>query len=278
MLRFANRVPLQFDKSACAIVKAITTVNWRSYGLKQPKDALPTGPYILAVSVVSPFIKFKNASKETIDASDELVEEIRRALMQAGQRLSRHLSRESKAADLEEKIQHLEKFGPVLVDTLCRITKSPDKRKASAYDGLKKILGRDTDEAQNKLASAETALDEANLARKKRLRAFKDEDSVIEANRQPTPEELAELEAMAQEEAEAAAAAEKRAEKASETPAKKTKKDNILSVFADEPQKKKSKAKASAPAPKKAPAKKPQGKAAPQKPKKTASKPAAPKK
>jgi DNA topoisomerase-6 subunit B len=278
VLRFANRVPLQFDKSACAIVKAITTVNWRSYGLKQPKDALPTGPYILAVSVVSPFIKFKNASKETIDASDELVEEIRRALMQAGQRLSRHLSRESKAADLEEKIQHLEKFGPVLVDTLCRITKSPDKRKASAYDGLKKILGRDTDEAQTKLASAETALDEANLARKKRLRAFKDEDSVIEANRQPTPEELAELEAMAQEEVEAAAAAEKRAEKASETPAKKTKKDNILSVFADEPQKKKSKAKASAPAPKKAPAKKPQGKAAPQKPKKTASKPAAPKK
>ena len=132
VLRFANRVPLQFDKASCAIVKAITTVNWRSYGLRQPKDALPTGPYILAVSVVSPFIKFKNASKETIDASDELVEEIRRALMQAGQRLSRHLSRESKAADLEEKIQHLEKFGPVLVDTLVRITKSPDKRKAAA--------------------------------------------------------------------------------------------------------------------------------------------------
>jgi DNA topoisomerase VI subunit B len=181
VLRFANRVPLQFDKAACAIVKAITTVNWRSYGLRQPKDALPTGPYILAVSVVSPFIKFKNASKETIDASDELVEEIRRALMQAGQRLSRHLSRETKAADLEEKIQHIEKFGPVLVDTLVRITKSPEKRKTAAYEGLKKILGRDTDEAQTKLASAETALDEANLARKKRLKAFKDEDSALEA-------------------------------------------------------------------------------------------------
>src|SRR5690606_24097342 len=105
VLRFANRVPLQFDKAGCAIVKAIQSVNWRAYGLRQPREALPQGPFIVAVSVVSPFIKFKNASKETIDTSDELVEEIRRALMQAGQKLSRHLKRESKAAELEERIQ-----------------------------------------------------------------------------------------------------------------------------------------------------------------------------
>lgn len=189
VLRFANRVPLQFDKASCAIVKAINTVNWRSYGLRQPKDTLPLGPYIFAVSVVSPFIKFKNASKETIDASDELVEEIRRALMQAGQRLSRHLSRENKAADLEEKIQHLEKFGPVLVDTLVRITQANDKRRDQAYLGLKKILGRDTEDAQTKLQSAETKLDEAIVARKKRLAAFKDEDTTIDQLNRPVEEE-----------------------------------------------------------------------------------------
>ncbi|OFZ84576.1 MAG: DNA topoisomerase VI subunit B, partial [Bdellovibrionales bacterium RIFOXYD1_FULL_44_7] len=100
VLRFANRVPLQFDKSSCAIVHAITSVNWRAYGLAQPREALPIGPYIVAVSVVSPFIKFKNASKETIDASDELVEEIRRTLIQAGQRLSKHIRREVKANEL----------------------------------------------------------------------------------------------------------------------------------------------------------------------------------
>ena len=101
VLRFANRVPLQFDKSACAISRAIETVNWKNYGMNQPKDSLPLGPYVFAVSVVSPFIKFKNASKETIDSSDELVEEIRRALMQAGQKLSRHIRKEEKEADLE---------------------------------------------------------------------------------------------------------------------------------------------------------------------------------
>jgi DNA topoisomerase-6 subunit B len=79
ILRFANRVPLQFDKAACAISKSIESVNWKAYGLSQPKQSQPLGPYIIAVSIVSPFIKFKNASKETIDASDELVDPEHRA-------------------------------------------------------------------------------------------------------------------------------------------------------------------------------------------------------
>lgn len=158
VLRFANRVPLQFDKGACAVTKAIESVNWRSYGLSQPKGSVPQGPYVFAVSVVSPFIKFKNASKETIDSSDELVDEIRRALMQAGQKLSRHIKREAKAADLERKISHIEKFGPILVDTLARITGAPDKRRLKAQEGLQKILGRDTNNMEQDLQEAEEKL------------------------------------------------------------------------------------------------------------------------
>lgn len=155
VLRFANRVPLQFDKAACAMVKAIETVTWRTYGLSQSKDSLPTGPYVIAVSLVSPFIKFKNASKETVDASDELVEEIRRALIQAGQRLSRHIRKENREQDLEEKLRHIEQFCPILVDCLCRITKAPDKRKKKAIEGITKLLGRDISTAKKNLAEAE---------------------------------------------------------------------------------------------------------------------------
>lgn len=158
VLRFANRVPLQFDKAACAIVQAIQTVNWRAYGLGQPKESLPLGPYIIAVSVVSPFIKFKNASKETVDASEELVEEIRRALIQAGQRLSKYIRKESRANELEEKLRYIEQFGPILVEGLCRITKSADVRKKKAQDGLMKILGRDADAAGAALEEAEKKL------------------------------------------------------------------------------------------------------------------------
>lgn len=158
LLRFANRVPLQFDKSGCAITWAIESVNWKAYGLAQPKGSLPLGSYVFAVSVVSPFIKFKNASKETIDASEELVEEIRRALMQAGQKLSRHIKHEMKEADLERKLAHIEQFGPILVEKLMSIAGANESRRKKAEDGLKKILGRDSEAALSDLEDAQTKL------------------------------------------------------------------------------------------------------------------------
>lgn len=159
ILRFANRVPLQFDKGSCAIVKAIESVNWKTYGLAQPKRALPQGPYIFAVSLVSPFIKFKNASKETVDASDELVEELRLALIQCGQRLGAHIRRESKMADVERKMQHIELFAPILVKSLCRITSAGPEREKKAMDGLAKILGRDSEQVASELEVAHQKAD-----------------------------------------------------------------------------------------------------------------------
>ena len=180
LLRFANRVPLQFDKGACAITRSVESVNWRSYGLNQPKDSLPLGPYVFAVSVTSPFIKFKNASKETIDGSDDLVEEIRRALMQAGQKLSRHIRAEYKAADLERKISHIEKFGPILVEGLARIVSAPKSRVEKAEEGLKKLLGRDA-------SSAEAELEQATS----KLKALKEKERQLFGGDEETPEDVA---------------------------------------------------------------------------------------
>lgn len=159
VLRFANLVPLQFDKKACVTVQALESVNWKSYGLNQAKESLPTGPYIFAISIVSPFIKFKNASKETIDASDELMQEIRLALIQAGQKLSKFVKREAKAEDLEAKIRHIEQFMPIFVESLLKISKEPKTRRDKLEKGLKKILGRDTQEAKAQLAKAEEVLE-----------------------------------------------------------------------------------------------------------------------
>ncbi len=159
VLRFANLVPLQFDKKSCVTIQAIESVNWRAYGLNQAKDSLPTGPYIFAISVVSPFIKFKNASKETIDASDELVQEIRLALIQAGQKLSKFVKKEAKEADLEAKRQYIEQFSPILLDCLFDITKEPKSRRAKLEKGLKKILGRETSEAEVELEKHQAKID-----------------------------------------------------------------------------------------------------------------------
>jgi len=161
VLRFANRVPLQFDKSSCAIVKAIETVNWKAYGLSQSKNSIPLGPYVMAVSVISPFIKFENASKETIDASDELVSEIRLTLIQAGQKLSKHIKREAKANELEQKMRHIEQFCPILIDGLCEITKASAAKRKAAEDGLGRVLGRDAKSTRQELKQAEQKLNKA---------------------------------------------------------------------------------------------------------------------
>jgi DNA topoisomerase-6 subunit B len=41
--RFANRVPLQYQQSACAITKAVVTTDWRSYGSRSRRARLPPG-------------------------------------------------------------------------------------------------------------------------------------------------------------------------------------------------------------------------------------------
>ena len=186
LLRFANRVPLQFDKGACAITRAVESVNWRTYGLNQPKDSLPQGSFVFAVSVTSPFIKFKNASKETIDGGDDLIEEIRRALMQAGQKLSRHIRAEYKAADLERKISHIEKFGPVLVEGLARIVGAGKNRVEKAEAGLQKLLGRDASSAEAELEQATEKLQALKARERKKLGL---EEEVV--NDEGTPSEAA---------------------------------------------------------------------------------------
>jgi DNA topoisomerase-6 subunit B len=158
-------------------VRALETVNWKAYGLQQPKDSIPLGPFVVAISVVSPFIKFKNASKETIDASEELLEEIRLALIQAGQRLSRHINKERRAVDLEQKIRHIEQFGPILIAGIGRITKAPGARLEKAKLGLMKILGRDANDAKEDLDLALKKHAELEAKQKKK---DKDEEPAAE--------------------------------------------------------------------------------------------------
>ena len=166
LLRFANRVPLQFDKASCAITKSVESVNWRSYGLSQSKRSLPTGPYVFAVSVTSPFIKFKNASKETIDASEELVEEIRLALMQAGQKLKKHIRKEKNTADLFRKKEYIEKFAPILIQKIKDITGVNQSEIEKAKKGLFAILSKDTLLAEKALGEARKQVEELKSQRK----------------------------------------------------------------------------------------------------------------
>ncbi|MEQ1663790.1 MAG: DNA topoisomerase VI subunit B, partial [Bdellovibrionales bacterium] len=91
---------------------------------------------------------------------------------QAGQKLSRHIKREFRAADLERKLLHIEKFGPILVECLGKVVGAPKARLVRAEEGLTKLLGRDSKEAQTQLDVAEVKL----AALKAKDKEMEDED------------------------------------------------------------------------------------------------------
>jgi DNA topoisomerase-6 subunit B len=110
--RLANRVPLQYQASGCAITKAVMTVDWRSYGMSMSKGALPTGPMVLMVHIASVWVPFTSESKEAIAHYPEIVRELRLALQEVGRRLASHIRQRRKVADEAKKRSYIDKFIP----------------------------------------------------------------------------------------------------------------------------------------------------------------------
>ena len=79
-------------------------------------------------------------------------------MIQAGQKLSKHIRKEMKENELEEKIRHIEQFCPILVEGLCRMTRASAQRKLKAEQGLIKILGRDARKTEKELDEAHALL------------------------------------------------------------------------------------------------------------------------
>jgi DNA topoisomerase-6 subunit B len=97
VLRYANRVPLQFKQRDCAITQAVMAANWRPYGLSQSRGSLPSGPVTLMVHIASVWVPFTSESKEAIAAYPEIEKELRLSLQAVGRQLKMYLARRQKA-------------------------------------------------------------------------------------------------------------------------------------------------------------------------------------
>ncbi|WHZ21808.1 MAG: DNA topoisomerase VI subunit B [Nitrospira sp.] len=98
VIRYANRVPLLYQQSACATFKAVLGTTWRNYGVTQSRGALPAGPMVIFVHMASVWVPFTSESKEAIADYDEIQKEITLALREAGRRLGIFLRRRERAA------------------------------------------------------------------------------------------------------------------------------------------------------------------------------------
>ena len=142
LMRFANRVPLQYQPGACAITKAVTQVDWKGYGLQQPRGALPVGPVIFMVHIASAWVPFTSESKEAVASYPEILKELRLALQECGRKMQRYLRRRQRVADELKKRQYIDKYiphiGEALRDILELDEKAVDKVVAELRDTLER--------------------------------------------------------------------------------------------------------------------------------------------
>jgi DNA topoisomerase VI subunit B len=110
VIRFANRVPLLYQQSACCAFKAVAETAWRNYGLSQPKGSVPVGPLTVMVHMASVWVPFTSESKEAIADYDEIRKEMKLAMSECGRKLKTYLNRRARVRKENERRGIFERY------------------------------------------------------------------------------------------------------------------------------------------------------------------------
>ena len=148
VLRYANRVPLQFQPAACAVTQTILSTNWRSYGLSQSRGSLPSGPVTVMVHVASVWVPFTSESKEAIASYPEIQKEIRLALQAVGRKLGMYLRRRLRVA---QEGQRRSIFLRYLKEVAAAVSTINGDDRDKLYEQLLAVAKKKTAEADVKL-------------------------------------------------------------------------------------------------------------------------------
>lgn len=95
ILRFANRAPLLFDGGGCAVTDAVKTIDWKRYDVKDFDNT----PISIFVNFVSVFVPYTGAGKQAISNEEEIISEIRYAIMDVARDLQRYVAGKTRDSD-----------------------------------------------------------------------------------------------------------------------------------------------------------------------------------
>jgi DNA topoisomerase-6 subunit B len=157
VIRFANRVPLLFQQSACSSFKAVTETGWRNYNLSQPRGSLPVGPLVIMLHMASVWVPFTSESKEAIADYDEIRKEMKLALMECGRKLGTYLRKRQKMQREAARRDVFERYIGEISKAVHAINGTDAKK---LYEALLK-------EARKRTAIADAKLDEEGRTLKK---------------------------------------------------------------------------------------------------------------
>ena len=126
VLRFANRVPLMYQQGGCLLTKAIESVDWRQYGLEQAGGkGVPKGPAAILVHLASTNVQFTSEAKEALSDNEFVFEETRKAMLEMGRGLRKHLEKKKKMAKTREKFELINDILPAIAEKSATILERP---------------------------------------------------------------------------------------------------------------------------------------------------------
>ena len=169
LFRFANRVPLLFQRSACGVTEAIVKTDWRNYLLSQPKGSLPVGPMALLVHIASVWVPFTSESKEAVAHYPEILREIQLAAQECGRKLATYI-RKRKQADYQAQRRSI--FELYIQEVAQSIGKITGKSRDAIQRDFLRVAGQVT---EADLAAEDRKLEEASEKLTRRPRRGEEE-------------------------------------------------------------------------------------------------------
>jgi DNA topoisomerase-6 subunit B len=151
VLRFANRVPLMYQQGGCLLTKAIESVDWRQYGLDQPgAKGVPKGPAAILVHLASTNVQFTSEAKEALADNGEVIEEARKAMLEMGRGLRKHLEKKKKMAKTKEKFELINDILPAIAEKSAHILGRPVPDLAGSITKIMSAVISETSTTWNK--------------------------------------------------------------------------------------------------------------------------------
>jgi DNA topoisomerase-6 subunit B len=118
IMRFANRVPLLFDSANCAITEAVKGIQWKRYGIGD----FDQEPVSVFVNVSSVYVPYAGVGKQAIADEEEIVEEIKLAVMDAARGMQAYISNTRSRELQESKYKTIMRYADQLSTDLGELT------------------------------------------------------------------------------------------------------------------------------------------------------------
>jgi len=125
-MRFANRVPLVYQRGACATTDVVKRIGWRNYGLEQPGGSgLPNGPVVIMIHVASTNVPFTSESKDALANVPGIEDEIELAVREAARELKSFLNKRRSMEKRRKKQTVIADILPKMAAKVAEMTGQP---------------------------------------------------------------------------------------------------------------------------------------------------------